>query len=380
MDLPGEAPCGVFSLLIKELELVNYTNFSQQTVSFSPHLNIFYGANAQGKSNLIDSIFFLGFARSHRYPNDLALIRWGEEYFRLKGQVQNCRGLITIEHAVKKGRKSVKINGQALTRIKDLLGQFTTVIFTPDDLSLLKGGPEERRRFLNRHLVQLSPIYYDYSLTYQRILQQRNALLKKGPVRAGEMEIWDEKLSRYGSLIIQARRQLLTKLAPLVSEVHGRLSGGQEKLVLSYEPSVAAGETLAEIQAGLRASLTQRLHQDSKNGYTSVGPHRDDFTCRINGRDARIYASQGQQRTAVLTLKLAMVQLMADLTGEYPVLLLDDVFSELDPRRREYLLHTVAQRVQTVITTTEITALTAPEMEGAMVFHVSQGKIGQGWH
>src|SRR5690606_18464371 len=115
-----------------------------------------------------------------------------------------------------------------------------------------KGGPEERRRFLNRHLVQLSPIYYDYSLTYQRILQQRNALLKKGPVRAGEMEIWDEKLSRYGSLIIQARRQLLTKLAPLVSEVHGRLSGGQEKLVLSYEPSVAAGETLAEIQAGLR--------------------------------------------------------------------------------------------------------------------------------
>lgn len=363
-------------MLIKELELVNYTNFSQQTVSFSPHINILTGANAQGKSNLIDSIFFLGFARSHRYPNDLALIRWGQSYFRLRGVIQNRQGLITIEHAVKKGRKHVKINGSSLTKIKDLLGQFTTIIFTPDDLILLKGGPEERRRFLNRHLIQLSPVYYDYSLIYQRILQQRNALLKKGPAHGPEIEIWDEKLSLYGSLIIQARRELLAKLAPLAGEVHTRLSGGEEQLVLRYEPSAAAGEdTPQAIQGALKASLSKHLKEDLRKGYTSVGPHRDDFTCRINGIDARVYASQGQQRTAVLTLKLAMLKLMADVTGEYPVLLLDDVFSELDQYRREYLLNTVAQTVQTIITATDIGAWTGPGMQLAKIFHVSQGRI-----
>ena len=156
----------------------------------SVHINILIGANAQGKSNLIDSVFFLGFARSHCYPNDATLIRWGQSFFRLKGLIQNRQGLTTIEHAVKKGQKIIKVNGSPLTKIKNLLGQFTAIIFTPDDLTLLKGGPELRRKFLNRKLIQLSPVYYDYSLNYQRVLQQRNTLLKKGTINPAELEIW----------------------------------------------------------------------------------------------------------------------------------------------------------------------------------------------
>lgn len=366
----------MFSLLIKELELVNYTNYARQHISFSPHINILIGANAQGKSNLIDSVFFLGFARSHCYPNDATLIRWGQSFFRLKGLIQNRQGLTTIEHAVKKGQKIIKVNGSPLTKIKDLLGQFTTIIFTPDDLTLLKGGPELRRKFLNRKLIQLSPVYYDYSLNYQRVLQQRNTLLKKGTINPAELEIWDEKLSYYGSLIINARHQLLTKLAPTAQEIHSQLTGGQEKLLIRYEPNIGVNKIIpSDIRAALQQNLTDKLEQDLKRGYTSVGPHRDDFSCLINDADARIFASQGQQRTAVLTLKLAMLKLMAEMTGEYPVLLLDDVFSELDQYRREYLLNTVSQTIQTIITATELGSWEGQGIKAAKIFTVCQGKI-----
>lgn len=368
---------GVFSLLIKELELVNYTNYHHQQVAFHPKLNILLGANAQGKSNLIDSIHFLGLARSHRQHQDLHLVRWGENYFRLKGIVENRQGTITLEHAVKKGRKIAKINGTSLRKLSSLIGQFTTVIFTPDDLTLIKGGPESRRRFLNRKLVQLTPLYYDYSAQYQRTLIQRNNLLKRGNVTSEEIAVWDQQLSYYGSQIIDYRNKVLLRLAPIVLEVHYQLSGNKEKLSILYQPDipVKAESSALEIQELLLSRLSNALQTDLRKGFTSVGPHRDDFTCLINGIDARHYGSQGQQRTTVLTLKLAMLKLMAEMTGEYPVLLLDDVFSELDQNRKEYLLSLVSESIQTVITATELDLLDKPGIPEGSIFRVHQGKI-----
>lgn len=364
-------------MLIKELELVNYTNYQHQQVEFHPKLNILLGSNAQGKSNLIDGIHFLSLARSHRQNQDLHLIRWGESYFRLKGLIENKQGIITLEHAVKKGRKVAKINGTPLRKLSNLIGQFTTVIFTPDDLTLIKGGPELRRRFLNRKLVQLVPIYYDYSAQYQRTLIQRNNLLKQGNVSSEEISVWDQQLSYYGSLIVTQRNKVLLQLAPIAQEIHYQLSGTKEKLSVLYQPDVPVKDEAStlEIQELLLSRLNSALQTDLRRGFTSVGPHRDDFTCLINGVDARHYGSQGQQRTTVLTLKLAMLKLMADVTGEYPVLLLDDVFSELDQNRKEYLLSLVSQSIQTVITATELDLLDKPGIPENRIFQVQQGKI-----
>ncbi|NLC76662.1 MAG: DNA replication/repair protein RecF [Clostridia bacterium] len=364
-------------MLIKELELVNYTNYAHEHISFHPRLNILIGANAQGKSNLIDSIHFLSLARSHRQNQDLDLIRWGETFFRLKGLIENKQGSFILEHAVKKGRKIAKINGTSLPKLSSLIGHFTTIIFTPDDLNLIKGGPELRRRFLNRKLVQLTPLYYDYSAAYQRILTQRNNLLKRGDASTEEMAVWDQQLSYYGSLIMVQRNKVLLQLAPIAREIHHQLSGSREVLSIHYQPNLPIENmgSQPEIQELLQSKLSEALRRDLRNGYTSVGPHRDDFCCLLNDVDARHYGSQGQQRTTVLTLKLAMLKLMAEETGEYPVLLLDDVFSELDQSRRQYLLAMVSQSVQTIITATDLEQLDRPGMPEACVFQVHQGKI-----
>lgn len=367
----------MFSLLIKELELINYTNYRHETIVFHPYLNLLIGSNAQGKSNLIDSIFFLGLGRSHRHNQDALLIRWGEEYFRLQGYVQNQRGNLIIEHAVKKGRKMIKINGASINKLNQLIGQLQIIIFTPNDLALIKEGPEERRRFLNRKIVQLKPLYYDNSLSYQRILSQRNKLLKSGQVKLPEIQIWDEQLSHYGSLIMTERNETLKKLAPIAREIHEKLSGGQEDLVISYQPNINSEEIENReiLQNTFLEQLNKALKADCRRGFTSVGPHRDDFNCFINDIDMRIYGSQGQQRTGVLTLKLAMLQLMKEETGEYPVLLLDDVFSELDQKRREYLLHTVSHTTQTIITATDLASLNKEEFQEGKIFNIADGKI-----
>lgn len=364
-------------MLIKEIELVNYTNYEYANIFLHPRVNILIGDNAQGKSNFIDAIFFLGLARSHRHNQDLALIHWGQDYFRLKGQIQNLQGDLIIEHAVKKGRKVIKINGSPITKLNTLIGQFNTIVFTPDDLILIKGGPDLRRRFLNRKIIQLNPFYYETSLCYQRVLLQRNNLLKTRNISFKEIEIWDEQLTFYGSNIIKDRHEVLLKLIPIAKEIHSQLSGNKESLQVIYKPSLLFKDNpdVNEIRELFKQKLTDTLKEDIRRGYTAIGPHRDDFACFVNEINARIYGSQGQQRTTVLTLKLSMLKLIKEETGEYPILLLDDVFSELDQARREYLLATVTNPIQTIITSTDLSSLESQGIEQNQIFYVSQGKI-----
>lgn len=362
---------------IKQLELTNYTNYEQEKVEFSPNINILIGENAQGKSNLIDSIFFMGTGRSHRHFKELLLVKWGETFFRLKGEIINKRGNFLIEHAVKKDKKLVKINGVSIDSLKKLVGFFGTIVFTPDDLNLVKGSPDFRRRFLNRKLVQINPLFYEHSLSYQKTLLQRNNLLKRGNISKEEIEIWNEQLSDFGSKIIFDRIKNLSKLEPICKEIHDQLSGKKEAIELKYQPSFMISEEagIEKIKTVFINKLAENYQVDYKKGFTSIGPHRDDFSCYLNNIDARLYGSQGQQRTTVLTLKLAMLKLLRQETGEFPVLLLDDVFSELDQERREFLLDTINNSVQTIITTTDLTAFNKDKIRGAKITQISAGRV-----
>lgn len=364
-------------MIIKKLELTNYTNYQQEKIDFHPNINILIGENAQGKSNLIDSIFFMSTGRSHRHFKELLLIKWGEAFFRLKGEIKNSKGDFLIEHAVKKGKKLVKINGIYIESLKHLVGLFGTIVFTPDDLNLIKGGPDSRRRFLNRKLVQLNSLFYENSLCYQKTLLQRNNLLKRGKIQKEEIAIWNEQLSDYGSKIIFERVKTLTKLEPICKEIHFQLSGNKENITLEYQPSFLLPESIDEekIKIIFLNKLADSYQEDLKRGFTTIGPHRDDFNCYLNQINARLYGSQGQQRTAVLTLKLAMLKLLKQETGEFPVLLLDDVFSELDQGRREFLLDTINNSVQTIITTTEFSTFNNNKIREAKTIKIAQGRI-----
>ncbi|MFA5536160.1 MAG: DNA replication/repair protein RecF [Bacillota bacterium] len=364
-------------MIIKQLEFNNYTNYQQEKIEFDTSVNIITGENAQGKSNLIDGIFFLGNGRSHRQNRDLLLIKWGETYFRIKGEINNKKGNFLIEHAVKKEKKLIKVNGLSLDNLKQLLGLFSVIIFTPDDLNLIKEGPDYRRRFLNRKIVQLNPLFYEKLLNYQKNLLQRNNLLKRGSVSKGEVEIWNEQLSDVGSELILERIKTLLKLQPIYQEIHLELSGTREQLDLKYRSSFPLSENITkeELKELFQKKLHDRLKDDLRKGFTTIGPHRDDFNCYLNKIDARVYGSQGQQRTAVLTLKLAMLKLLKQETGEFPVLLLDDVFSELDQNRREFLLKAVGNSIQTIITTTDLSAFGRNKIKEAKIIHIKKGKI-----
>lgn len=368
---------------LSRLLLNNYRNYIREVIEPHPQMNLIRGENAQGKSNLMEAIFLLGMGKSPFSAPSREIIRWGEDWFRLEGQVERRDHSLKVEMIYKKdGGREMTINGQREDNISQLLGRINVVLFSPEDLELLKGGPSLRRRYLDLQLCQISPRYF-YSLQqYRRIIQQRNILLKDIPfdhtrVR-DDLSVWDRQLIQAGTGIIYKRREAMGKLAPLAAEFHKKMSGDQEELTVIYRPSITGGDLgpPEEIAADFQRALTAVRGEELRRRFTIIGPHRDDISLYINGRDARKYGSQGQQRTAALSLKLAETRYIEGEMGEHPILLLDDIMSELDSRRRQYVYSGIQGKGQVFITGTGGDEI-SPDGRGHC-YHISQGRVLEG--
>ncbi|MFS0575842.1 DNA replication/repair protein RecF [Sporosarcina sp. 179-K 3D1 HS] len=367
-------------MYIERLELTNYRNYASLDLSFSPQINVLIGENAQGKTNIMESIYVLSMAKSHRTSNDRELIRWDQEHGKIKGDIQRKYGKIPLELAISKKGKKARVNHLEQNRLSLYIGQLNVVMFAPEDLNLVKGSPQVRRRFLDMEIGQISPVYLHDLLTFQKVLKQRNAILKDN---RGKLDFTDVMFDIYTEQYIQVAVQIIRKrfyfmdlLQKWADPIHQGISRGMESLEVSYG-------TLKELESGqtveqMEEVLTKRLHEVRKRelerGMTLVGPHRDDLHFFVNGYDIQTYGSQGQQRTTALSLKLAEIELVKQEVGEAPVLLLDDVLSELDDYRQSHLLNTIQGQVQTFVTTTNIAGIDHDTIRQAEIFEVSAGK------
>ena len=336
---------------IKNLSLQNFRNYENETFAFDGGLNILFGKNAQGKTNCAEAVFYLCTGTSLRIRHDRQLIRIGAPCAKIAADAETRYGKVRIEADIYEDRREIRINGARISRSADLMGHINSVFFSPGELRLIQDGPDERRRFMNMSISQTSPAYYTALLRYNKILDQRNALLKNRDVDLilDTLPVWDEQLCRYASIIIKKRTEFLEKLAPYAKELHAFLTDGAEELVISPDKKYGGGEQ--EIAAEMLKRLGRNYEKDIRLGFTTVGPHRDDIDFFISGKDAKAYASQGQTRTAALAVKLSEVEIFRELSGEYPVLILDDVMSELDLPRRKKLLKRISS-VQTILTCT----------------------------
>lgn len=362
------------------LQLGSFRNYDSLTIHFSPGLNVLYGDNAQGKTNLLEAIHFLATGRSHRTSRDQDMIQEGKEELLARAEVVRKTGSIDLElRCGHQTRKQLKINGIAERKIARLVGSLAAVLFSPDDLQLLKGPPSGRRRFLDVELSQISQTYLHHLMAYNRLVAQRNTLLKQPVVDEGLLSVYDEQLVETGARLVARRAEAVSRLSPIAARYHEMLAEGREDLRLAYQ-SQGVGEDgtadLESVRRRLEQELARMRQEERRRQVTLVGPHRDDVGFWIAGRDARLYASQGQQRTAVLALKLAELEFMTEEIGEPPLLLLDDVASELDPNRRHYLLSAVREGVQSFITCTDLEDLMVREWpESHRLFRVRAGTV-----
>ena len=359
---------------LKTLQLTDYRNYADQLIQFAPGINVLAGDNAQGKTNVLESIRLCSIGRSHRTTRDRELIMDGRERATLRMSWQRRDGsheLIAV--LPNNAPKQLRVDGKLLRRSGELMGQLPTVLFAPEDLMLVKAGPVERRRFIDMELSQLRPKYY-YSLQrYNKALKQRNNLLKlmqEQPELGATLEDWDSIICEEGAVIITMRHEFTQRINEYAARRHAHISGGEEQLRCSYQTCVEPSNAREELISGLKRSRAR----DTAAGTSTFGPHRDDLLMEINERDARVFASQGQQRTIALSLKLSELELMREETGEWPLLLLDDVMSELDPARRRLLLECIAG-AQTIVTCTNSADLAGAQAERIM--QVRAGTITQ---
>lgn len=355
---------------IESIELLNYRNYENLRMDFSAGTNILYGDNAQGKTNILESIYMGCTTRSHRGSKDRDIIRFGQEESHIKLQVIRDGVPCRIDMHLKKNKaKGVAVNGIPIKKASELFGIVNVIFFSPEDLNLIKSGPAERRRFLDLELCQLNRLYVHSLLQYNKVVAQRNRLLKElefSPSLGETLSVWDQQLVRYGKELIRYRFEFLEELNPVIRKIHFHLSGKKEELSVLYEPNVTA----EEFEETLNRSRPQELRQKM----TLTGPHRDDLNFMVNGTDIRKYGSQGQQRTAALSLKLAEIELVKKIIRDEPVLLLDDVLSELDGKRQEHLLSEISN-IQTLITCTGLDEFVESRFRMDRVFRVEEGTV-----
>lgn len=365
------------------LHLWHFRNYRDQGIPFEAPKTILVGENAQGKTNLLEAVELLATLRSRRAGRDREMVQQGEEKARIAATVER----LGVAHELvmelrSQGGRSLKVNGQALRRQSEFLGQVNAVVFSSLDLELVRGGPEARRNWLDGVLLQLEPAYLGLVEQYRQILKQRNALLKQDPAAASDrdlqMAFWDAQLATSGSRIMRRRARLLQRLEPLAAHWHQVISGGRETLSLAYRPQVPLLDPQANpegVQAQLLAEIRAKAAAERALGTSLVGPHRDEVELSLDGQLARAYGSQGQQRTLVLALKLAELELIEQVKGDPPLLLLDDVLAELDRHRQNQLLEAIQERVQTLVTTTHLGSFDAAWLKGAQILQVHKGQI-----
>ena len=334
-------------MYIKSIQLTGYRNYKNSIVYFDTGTNILYGDNAQGKTNVLEAIFMCATTKSHKGAKDKEVIGFDEDEAHITLYLDKDNDEIKIDMQLRKDKsKIVALNGSKIKKATELLGNLNVVLFSPEDLSIIKDGPGERRKFTDTELCQLDGIYLYNLSKYNKIVEQRNKLIKDSFYNNELLEtlnIWDSQLVSYGCQIIDKRDVFIDELNGIIGKVHNKLTNGKEELEIHYEPDVERND--------FEKKLRENREKDIRYKITSVGPHRDDFSFIVNGIDIRKYGSQGQQRTAALSLKLAEIEIVKKITGHVPVLLLDDVLSELDSNRQNYLLNSIGD-LQTIITCT----------------------------
>ena len=355
---------------IRSIELKNFRNYENLEISFDEGTNILFGDNAQGKTNILEAAYMSGTTKSHKGSRDREMIRFGEEEAHLKTVVVRGGREYQIDMHLKKNRaKGIAIDKIPIKKASELFGILNIVFFSPEDLNIIKNGPAERRRFLDSELCQLDRIYLADLTNYNKILAQRNKLLKDMIYRPGlsdTLPVWDMQLIETGKKIIRRRKQFVDELREIVSDIHYRISGGKEELFLKYEPNID--------DIFFEDELSRAKEKDKKLCQTSVGPHRDDLLFSIGDVDIRKYGSQGQQRTLALSLKLSEIELVRKSISDTPVLLLDDVLSELDSSRQNYLLNNISD-TQTIITCTGLDEFVRNRFTVNRVFEVIAGHV-----
>ena len=346
-------------MFIKSINIENFRNYDNQKLELSPNINILYGFNAQGKTNLLEAIYFCAFGKSFRTSKEKEVIKKGKDYSNIEliYQKKDREGKINISLADK---KNISLNDIKIKKLSELLGNLNIVIFTPEDINILKNGPEERRRFLNIMISQLRTGYVYNLNAYMKTLEQRNNYLKSNNSNSEMLDIWDEKLADHGEKIYKYRKEFVDKIKEKVGDIHSKVTS--EEIKIHYISDCENKEKFIE-------KLRKSRDIDLEKGYTTKGIHRDDFKVFINGEEVKIYGSQGQNRTAILSLKLAELQVIYEDVGEYPILLLDDFMSELDEKRITKFLESI-ENIQVIITCTKNI-----EIENSKSYKIENGNI-----
>ena len=360
---------------IKQLTIKNFRNYTNQTVFFNDGLNLLIGNNAQGKTNMLEAVFLCSIGRSARTTKDKELIKFGCDYAYVNIIFSTIAGDKNIEIIISNNtKKTVKINGLPIKKIGELMEVFNTIYFSPDELKIVKDGPVDRRKFMDIDISQISKTYFYLLTRYDNILEQRNKLLKITQdynILLDTISIWDTQLSEIGAKIIISRIKFIKKLNEKANAIHKTLTNNEENLELEY--SGINGNSIEEIKKLFLEELQNSYEKDYSLKYTSVGPHRDDIKIKVNDIDIRSMGSQGQKRTVALSLKLAELEIFKDETNEYPILLLDDVLSELDENRRTTLLK-LSSKVQTILTATEYNE----NIEPNLILKIKDGSVENG--
>jgi len=365
-------------MIIKSIDLDNFRNYTRLHLEPYNGVSIFYGNNAQGKSNLVEAVYLLAVNKSYRGAKDKEMIHFQKEESHIKLILEKNHHEYRIDfHLKQSGNKGIAVNSVPVRKLKDYLGLLNCVLFSPVDLQIVKNGPIERRKFMDTELCVLNSYYFNSLSLYKKALDQRNQLLKDiyfEPSLKDTLDVWDEQLIHHGKIIIEERNKFIIQLNELIQSIHSYLSGDKEKLQIFYEPDVSS-ENFKEL-------LISSREKDLKLKTTGVGPHRDDFSFMLTDPqagtiDARIYGSQGQQRTCALSLKMAEIEFVKRQTNDVPVLLLDDVLSELDSTRQQLLLQKI-KNIQTFITCTGIDDFIKYPQEDSRVYQVVNGEISYG--
>ncbi|MBE5839090.1 MULTISPECIES: DNA replication/repair protein RecF [unclassified Butyrivibrio] len=364
-------------MIIKSLELSDFRNYENLKIDFSSGTNILYGDNAQGKTNILEAIFMSATTKSHKGSKDKEIIRFGKDEAHIRTILDRDNAEYRVDMHLRSSKtKGIAIDGQKIKRASDLIGKLNVVFFSPEDLSIIKNGPSERRRFMDMELCQLDQVYLNSLSKYNKLVVERNKVLKDlfdHPENSVLLDVQDKQLCEYGSVIIKTREKFIGDLNEIIRPIHNKLTGGKEDLSIYYEPNVDATD--------FEKKLSSSRQRDIYAKQTTVGPHKDDFSFIVKRNsdnsekiDIRKFGSQGQQRTASLSLKLSEIEIVKKAKKENPVLLLDDVLSELDSNRQNYLLNTIGD-IQTIITCTGLDEFVNNRFEIDKLFKVTEGTV-----
>lgn len=356
-------------MIIKSIELNNFRNYEVANIEFDKNINILYGDNAQGKTNLLEACYYSAISKSFKSTKDKEIIRFGQDYLSIKTIIEKNDREYAIDISINNNKKTIKVDNVKINKTSDLLGLLNVILFSPEDLNIIKNGPSERRRFFDNEISQIDRIYLSDLINYNKVLNNRNKLLRDIAFDNSikdTLDVWDMQLVEYGKKIIKRRREFIDELKYYVKDKHFKISGGKEELIINYEPSID--------DIFFEDELIGNREKDLKYAQTSVGPHRDDISFKIDGIDIRKFGSQGQKRCSALSLKLSEIDIVSNIIKDKPVLLLDDVLSELDSNRQKFLLESISD-IQTIITCTGLDDFVNNRFDVNKVFNIVDGNI-----